>query len=793
MGAFKIQIDTETYKITIDIMIMKKFAYGILLLCFGLLSCSDQVPTADYRIVPLPQEVNNVEEPGFIMNDKTVIVIPEDDDVMERNALFLKEFVEEKTGIELQISNVQNDNCIVLSTDDISDNPEAYKLTVTNKGVNITGASPAGVFYGIQTLRKSLPATASNQVELPGVEITDMPRFPYRGAHLDVSRHFFNTEEVKRFIDMLALHNINRLHWHITDDQGWRIEIKKYPKLTTIAAQRDETVIGRNSGEYDGIHYGPFFYTQEECRDIVKYAAERHITVIPEIDLPGHMQAALAAYPQFGCTGGPYEVWKMWGVSDNVLCAGNDATLGFIEDVLAEIVEVFPSEYIHVGGDECPKTQWEKCPKCQARIKKLGLKDDDKHSAEMYLQSFVISHAEKFLNSKGRQIIGWDEILEGGLAPNATVHSWRGVQGGIEAAKQGHDCIMSPTDYMYFDYYQTKYVDNEPLAIGGYVPVEKVYSFEPVPETLAAEHAKHIIGVQANLWSEYIPTYSQVEYMELPRMAALCEVQWTNPEKKNYEDFKQRLVNLVKLYDIKKYNYAKHIFQVNAAFSTDTVNNAVVVTLNTIDNSPIHYTTDGSEPTTASPKYTEPISIKNSCTFKAKGFRATGETKTFTENIIYNKATARPITMLQKINPQYSFEGPLTLIDGLQGSPNYRTGRWLGFTGNDFEAVVDLGSITEISNVTINTSVNRLDWVFDTRGVTISVSDNGKDFKDVASEMYAAMGENDEDKIYVHRYEFPTLQTRYVKVKALVEHSMPAWHGAAGKGGFLFVDEIIIE
>ncbi len=796
MGIIKIQINSKTCKIVLNIiynMIMKKVIYGILFMCCGLLSCSQNTPIADYRVIPLPQEVNSIDGSGFVLNGATTIVCPQGDEVMMRNAEFLKEFIQEKTGIELQINDVQSNNSITLSIEGISNNPEAYKLNVTSHGVNIIGASPAGVFYGIQTLRKSLPAIASETVKLPLVEITDAPRFPYRGAHLDVSRHFFNTDEVKRFIDMLALHNINRLHWHITDDQGWRIEIKKYPELTTIAAQRDETVIGRNSGEYDGTKYGPYFYTQDDCRDIVEYASKRHITVIPEIDLPGHMQAALAAYPQYGCTGGPYEVWKMWGVSDNVLCAGNDATLGFIEDVLAEVVEVFPSKYIHIGGDECPKTQWEKCPKCQARIKKLGLKDDSKHSAEMYLQSFVISHAEKFLNSKGRQIIGWDEILEGGLAPNATVHSWRGVQGGIEAAKQGHDCIMSPTDFMYFDYYQTKYVDDEPLAIGGYVPVEKVYSFEPIPDSLAPEHAKHIIGVQANLWSEYIPTYSQVEYMELPRMAALCEVQWTNPEKKNYEDFKQRLINLVKLYDIKQYNYAKHIFQVNASFSTDTVNNAVVVMINTIDNAPIHYTTDGSEPTKESPLYKSPVSIKESCTFKAKGFRANGETKTFTENIIYNKATARPIKMLQKINPQYTFEGPLTLIDGLQGSPNYRTGRWLGFTGNDFEAVVDLGSKTDVSNVTLNTSVNRLDWVFDTRGVVISVSDDGKDYREIVNERYNTMGENDEDKIYVHTYTFPTEQARYVKIKALVEHSMPAWHGAAGKGAFLFVDEIIIE
>ncbi|MBR2301624.1 MAG: family 20 glycosylhydrolase, partial [Bacteroidaceae bacterium] len=634
-----------------------------------------------------------------------------------------------------------------LAIGDVCDNKEGYKLTVNAKGVTITGASEAGVFYGIQTLRKALPTVDGGKIELPAVEINDYPRFSYRGTHLDVSRHFFNKEEIKVFIDMLALHNINRFHWHLTDDQGWRIEIKKYPKLTTIGAYRNETVIGRNSGVYDGIEYGPFFYTQDDCREIVKYAAERHITVIPEIDLPGHMQAAVAAYPQFGCTGGPYEVWKMWGVSDNVLCAGNDATLSFIEDVLSEIVEVFPSEYIHIGGDECPKEQWKKCRKCQARIKKLGIKGDEKHSAEMYLQSFVISHAEKFLNSKGRQIIGWDEILEGGLAPNATVHSWRGVAGGIEAAKQGHNCIMSPNTHLYFDYYQTKYVDDEPLCIGGYVPVEKVYEYEPIDKSLTPEEQKYIIGVQANLWTEYIPDFKRVEYMLLPRMAALCEVQWCNPENKDYEDFKKRLLNFIDIYNIKGYNYAKHLFEVLAKIYVDTESNSVMVDMSTIDNLPIYYTLDGSEPTTESALYTGPVAIKETCTFKAKGISKERETKVFVEKFGCNKATARNIELLQPSNQGYTFDGPLTLVDGIVGSPNYRTGRWLGFSENDFEAVIDLGENTTVSSASINTSVNKEDWVFGARGVIVSVSTDGKEYTEVAKELYPAMTKEDADII----------------------------------------------
>ena len=761
----------------------------------ALLSCKEQgnkpAATGNYNVIPYPQEIVEGEGEGFVLNNETSIVY-EGDEVMKRNAEFLSGYIKDLTGLELEVTDSGKDNAITIAIAETGDNSEAYKLTVDEEGVNITGTSAAGVFYGIQTLRKSIPAN-EGEVLLPAVTINDSPRFSYRGAHLDVSRHYFTTDSIKRFIDMLALHNLNRFHWHLTDDQGWRVEIKKYPKLTTVAAERDETVIGRNSGNYDGQHYGPFFYTQEECREIVAYAAERHITVIPEIDLPGHMQAALAAYPEYGCTGGPYEVWKMWGVSDNVLCAGNDATLSFIEDVLTEVIDVFPSEYIHIGGDECPKTQWEKCPKCQARIKELGIKGDDKHSAEMYLQSFVINHAEKFLNSKGRQIIGWDEILEGGLAPNATVHSWRGIEGGIEAAKQGHDCIMSPTTFMYFDYYQTKYTDEEPLAIGGYVPVEKVYSFEPMDPSLTPDEQKHIIGVQANLWSEYIPTFSHVEYMELPRMAALCEVQWCKPEKKNFEEFKQRLLQLIGIYEKYGYNYAKHMLDLEEKFTTDFEKGVIRVEFKTLDNCPIYYTLDGSEPTKESALYTAPIEINSSCTVKAKGIRENGETRMFSENVTFNKATGKPITLLQPIHKNYTFEGPVTLVDGLKGSPNYRTGRWLGFCETDLEAVIDLKKEEEISSVSFNTSVDKGDWVFDVLGITVWVSNDGKEYTQVFDQAYPDLTEEAENKIYGHKVEFAPVKARYVKIKALSDRDMPEWHGGKGYPAFIFVDELEIN
>ena len=465
-------------------------------------SCQSAQQEADYQIIPMPQEIVTASGNPFILKSSVKILYPEGNENMQRNAKFLADYLKTATGKDFVIeAGTEGENAIVLALGTESENPESYQLKVTGDGITITAPTEAGVFYGIQSLRKSLPVAIGAEIALPAVEIKDAPRFAYRGAHFDTSRHFFTVDEVKTYIDMMALHNMNRFHWHITEDQGWRLEIKKYPKLTEIGSKRTETVIGRNSGEYDGKPYGGF-YTQEEAKEIVAYAAERYITVIPEIDLPGHMQAALAAYPELGCTGGPYEVWRQWGVSEDVLCAGNDQVLKFLEDVYAELIEIFPSEYIHVGGDECPKVRWEKCPKCQARIKALGLKSDDKHSKEERLQSFVINHIEKFLNDHGRQIIGWDEILEGGLAPNATVMSWRGERGGIEAAKQKHDVIMTPNTYLYFDYYQTKDTENEPLGIGGYLPLERVYSYEPMPTSLTPEEQKYIKGVQANLWTD---------------------------------------------------------------------------------------------------------------------------------------------------------------------------------------------------------------------------------------------------------------------------------------------------
>jgi len=519
---------------------------------------------ADYQVVPLPDQIEMTEGKAFALTASTRIIYPEGNEKMERNAAFLADFLELSTGIRPEITTDEaNKDAVILSLGLQNENPEAYRIQIDRQNIRIEGASEAAVFYGLQTLRKSVPVGNYKHVTFSPATITDAPRFGYRGMMLDVARHFQPVEFVKKYIDLLALHNINRFHWHLTDDQGWRIEIDAYPKLMEISSMRKETVIGRNTGEYDGTPHGGY-YTKEELKEIVQYADERYITIIPEVDLPGHMLAALAAYPELGCTGGPYEVSREWGVFEDVLCPGKEETFTFLEAVLTEVMEIFPSRYIHIGGDEAPKTRWEKCPDCQARIKELGLKDRNGHTAEHYLQSYVTARIEKFLNDHGRSIIGWDEILEGELAPNATVMSWRGMDGGIKAAQMGHDVIMSPTDYCYFDYYQTQHTEGEPLAIGGYVPLEKVYSFEPAPDQLTAEQKNHILGAQANLWTEYISDPEHVEYMTLPRLAAMSEVQWMKPGKKEYTAFLKRLPRLLSLYEKLGYNFATHVSDVKA-------------------------------------------------------------------------------------------------------------------------------------------------------------------------------------------------------------------------------------
>lgn len=777
---------------------MKKLNHALLAgaLALACTSCNKE-QEANYQVIPLPQEVSLTQEKPFWLDGDVLIAYPENNALLQRNAEFLSEYIRQSTDYAPKTKAIaageQVTNAITLGLDPGIANKEGYVLTTTPEGISINGQTENGVFYGIQTLRKSIPAEAKGAtILIPAGEIKDEPRFPYRGMHLDVGRHFFPIEFIKKYIDLLALHNMNTFHWHLTEDQGWRIEIKKYPKLTEIGSQRSRTVIGKNTQEYDNTPYGGF-YTQEEAKEIVKYAQERYITVIPEVDLPGHMLAALAAYPELGCTGGPYEVCPRWGVFEDVLCIGNDKTMQFLEDVMSEIIEIFPSEYVHIGGDEAPRDRWKECPKCQARIKAEGLKADKNHTAEDRLQSYCMTRIEKFLNSKGRRIIGWDEILEGDVAPNATVMSWRGMEGGIEAAQLGHDVIMTPTSFCYFDYYQTADTQDEPLGIGGYVPIEKVYSLEPVPAALTKEQGKHILGAQANLWTEYIASTEHVEYMILPRMAALAEVQWTQPEKKDFKDFTTRLARLMKFYQRDGFNYAKHVFDLKADFTPDTDKKAVVVTLSTIDDAPIYYTLDGTEPDSASLKYTEPIAITETADFQAVVIRPEGKSKVVSKKISFNKATYCPIELTFQPSEKYKFGGAVTLVDGMKGNDSYATGAWLGFVGGDVEAIIDLGQETEIKRVATSAVVDMSAWIMGSTGLMVSVSDDNKEFREVASKDIPA--ETNIDKKGVENYEitFEPVKARYVKVVIKRSPALPKGHAGEGKAAYMFIDEIEVD
>ena len=536
-----------------------------------MLSCfiAQGAEKADYaQVIPQPRSVNMQKGAPFLLLSSTVITYTAGDD-MQRNATFLSQWINELTGVKLGVQATKGKAKSVISlvidpkAKDIN-NTEGYAINITNKGIVVRGKTAAGVFYGCQTLRKTMPALKNADgtavIEMPAVAITDEPRFGYRGMHLDCSRHFYNASFVKQYIDMIALHNMNRFHWHLTDDQGWRFAVDKYPKLATIASQRNGTMLGHCPNVIDHTPYGGY-YTDEEIKDIIKYAADRYITIIPEVDMPGHMMAVLAAYPELGCTGGPYETAMRWGIFEDILCAGNPKSYEFLEAVLDKVCDLFPSRYIHIGGDEAPRTRWEKCPKCQAIIAKEGIVAKDGHSKEALLQGYLTHKVQAYLEAKGRRIIGWDELLGCDVDTTATIMSWRGSEPGAKGAKLGHDVIMTPMPHCYFDFYQTKETRDEPVAIGNFLDVAKVYAMQPVADGLSPEAAKHIIGVQANVWTEYITCPEYVEYMILPRMAALAEVQWMPESQKNFDAFKKRITSFRSIYDHYGWNVAPHLWK----------------------------------------------------------------------------------------------------------------------------------------------------------------------------------------------------------------------------------------
>lgn len=737
---------------------------------------------ASFNTIPLPDVIQlTADQAPFTLGANPAIDAPAE---LAKDADLLRGYLPK--GLKGKSSGT-----IVLRADLANDNPEAYQIRVAADRITINGASAAGTFYGIQTLRKALPATLdkSGKVEIPSGEIAAAPRFRYRGTHFDVSRHFFTLDEVKSFIDMIALHGINTFHWHLTDDQGWRIEIKKYPKLTEIGSYRPNSIIGRTGPEYDNTPVSGF-YTQDEAREIIEYAADRHITVIPEIDLPGHMMAAMASYPELGCTGGPYEVWRAWGVNDGVLCPGKDETMQFLEDVISEVAEIFPAPYFHIGGDECPKVTWAECPHCQARIKELGLEWKDGVSPESQLQGYVTRFACDVLSRHGKRAIGWDEILECDIPQDAVIMSWRGVEGAAVGTARGHEVILTPTSHCYFDFYQTKDTAHEPYAIGGLTTVEKVYSLEPCLPTMTDEQKALVLGCQSNLWTEYIPTFSHAQYMELPRLAALAEVQWRDPAVKDFEEFKTRIPALLALYDELGYNYAKHIADVEVKYDVDTERHGLVMNCSALPGYDVRYTLDGTEPTLKSPRYEGPMLLTDSCRIAVTSFKDGVRGHAVCDTLQPSAIAFSRVKLAEEPDAGYAFGGAQSLVDGLHGNGNYRTGRWIGFSGKNCDATIELPRRMRLNNVTFSTAVFTDDAVTGCRGVQVFSSDDGENWHLIASEEYPAVEGVHNYEVATHSVNFFPREMNYLRVVIRPEYIFPEGHPYAGCLGFLFVDEI---
>ncbi|WP_372773973.1 family 20 glycosylhydrolase [Mangrovibacterium sp.] len=619
---------------------------------------------AGLSVVPKPNSMTLLSG-EFTLNRNVRVVFPEE--ALAPEAAYLKAALSEALGGPLSVSVAAGSPTIVLQLDSGIAGHEAYSIRSSADEYKITAKTSAGIFYGIQTFLQLIPVLEANILRLPLVTINDEPRFEWRGMHLDVCRHFFSVDVVKKLIDQMARYKLNTFHWHLTDDQGWRIEIKKYPLLTEVGAWRDETVVGHVADyphKFDGQKHGGF-YTQEEIKSVVSYAQQRHITVVPEIEMPGHAQAVLAAYPEFGCFNDTMNVWPLWGVSENVFCAGKESTFEFLEDVLDEVIPLFPGAYVHVGGDECPKVNWEKCPLCQQRMKDEGCKDEHE------LQSYFIQRMGRYLTKNGKKLIGWDEILEGGLPENAAVMSWRGEQGGIEAAELGHKVVMTPTGWCYFDYYQS-IGNNEPLAIGGLVDLAKVYSYNPVPEHLDTANQKLILGAQANLWTEYMPTVEQLEYMIYPRLCALSEVQWTLPENKNFDDFKLRLDENYLRMSKDGIHFRMPPPEGLSPVQLYQSNKAVVMLSCASPSAEIRFTTDGSEPTKFSKRYTGPLKLKlnGDRTIKAASFLKDGTRSRTLTSVLKNRELKPKELNDPRMGLNYRFyEGPFRSFAEVGGEP----------------------------------------------------------------------------------------------------------------------------
>jgi hexosaminidase len=815
-------------------------------LTITLLTVCSFLKAQEVNIIPKPVELK-MGKGNFVIDKNTVIAF---DTFSEHLMKYLKKYIKTYYGLDLSTTmhNREGNKAIYLIYGGKEQGNGYYELKSDAKNITL-GGNGDGLFNGIQTLIQLLPIqnpkSKIQNLQIPQLEITDYPRFQYRGMHLDCSRHFWSVDFVKKYIDYLALHKFNKFHWHLTDDQGWRIEIKKYPKLTTVGGWRNGTIIGRYPGKgNDGIHYGGY-YTQEQIKEVVKYATARYITVIPEIEMPGHASAAIAAYPELSCfpneptikyypkecawygDSSGKQVQQTWGVFDDVFCAGQEKTFSFLQDVLDEVLALFPSKIIHVGGDECPKENWHRCPTCQKRMTDNKLKDEHE------LQSYFIQRMEKYLNSKGRTLMGWDEILEGGLAPNAMVMSWRGEKGGIEAAQQNHDVVMTPGNPLYFDHTQSENEDS--VTIGGFNPIEKVYAYDPVPAVLTAEQGKHILGAQANVWTEYMKNEKKVEYMLLPRIAALSEVLWSKKEDKNWPDFEKRLQTQFKRYDLWKANYSKAYFDLKAtviptedyngvqwkiqskysnancgycyiAFREQFTYTKDTILLDTVGEYSIHDPAKlvkyhylktkikkgdkGILPSSQTniPDTIAIFDINNSKSVVAWQSFHLGKSENITQQFHFNKATGKKITLEKQASKSYPGDGPFTLVNGVQNTKGMsKTKEFLGFSGEDCIATIDLGKEENIAFLKVHYLHHPGSWIHQPSSVSISVSADGVSYQPVAI-ANPTISNNEAINEFVQ-----PAKARFVKIHITNYGTIPAGNPGAGSKAWLFVDEIEVE
>lgn len=770
---------------------MKRILF--LFICPLLAVAGNKRVVADYNVIPQVQNLSVKDGDVYVFDSSRKLVYDNQDS--RRSLELFAQDLEELVGIRPSVAAGTSEDAKgnVYFTLGLQDGrKEAYSINVSSDGILVRAVAPEGIYRATRTLLKSVGTEKTSSVEFPSAEVSDWPRFGYRGLMLDVSRHFSDVEMVKRTIDMLALHQLNIFHWHLTDDQGWRIEIKSHPELTEVGAWRDDTVVGRYLGgtDYptDGKRHGGF-YTQEQIREIVAYAKERYIEIIPEIDLPGHTSAVLAAYPQLGCEDKEYKVANRWGVIRDVLCAGNPASLDLFKDIMDEVCELFPGKYIHLGGDECVKDRWKACPKCQKKIRELGLKDGSRYSKEDYLQSWFMGEVASFVQSKGKRVIGWDEILEGVPMDDSVIMSWRGTEGGITAARMGHDVVMTPTSDMYFDQSQTLASQLEEIPVGGFINVMKVYSYEPLPASLTPEQQKHILGCQANVWCEYMPEERIRQYQMLPRLAALSEVQWTMPERKNYKDFLKRLPKMLSIYDHYGYNYAKHIFDVACSYSVNVEKGSLEVSLSTLGNDPIYYTLDGTSPQTKKAMLYDdtPIVISSPSELKVSVLRNGKFTKEETLfKLDCNKATFKKVNISTTLNIMQAHLPHEILTDGIIGSLRCDDYRWMSCTGR-MSLILDLGKSESFSRIGWVALNSQSENILVPQNVKIQISEDGKQYCTILDieKNHEIQAEQSVERILE---EVGAQTARYIKMDfdsyKYPDKTSPSW---------VFLSELIVE